>query len=68
MTDSQFTINCMTQWIQNWKRNDWKTASGGPVKNKIDLQTLDLLVNKFQDVKFVSFGALLSKPSFGKLK
>uniref|UniRef100_A0A6P7GT89 Ribonuclease H1 n=1 Tax=Diabrotica virgifera virgifera TaxID=50390 RepID=A0A6P7GT89_DIAVI len=52
-TDSQFTINCMTNWIKNWKRNNWKTASGGPVKNKEDLQKLDTIIGNFSEVKWV---------------
>jgi len=45
-TDSQFLINCMTKWIQNWKRNNWMTASKQPVKNKEDLETLEIEMNK----------------------
>ncbi len=35
-TDSQYVKNGITQWINNWKRNGWKTAAKKPVKN-IDL-------------------------------
>ncbi|XP_023020588.2 ribonuclease H, partial [Leptinotarsa decemlineata] len=52
ITDSQFTINCITKWINNWKRNNWKTASGGAVKNKEDLQKLDEIIKSFSDVKW----------------
>ena len=34
VTDSQYVVLGMTQWIQGWKRKRWKTASGQPVKNK----------------------------------
>ena len=34
VTDSQYVVLGMTQWIHNWKRKAWKTASGQPVKNK----------------------------------
>ncbi|XP_056640096.1 ribonuclease H1 isoform X1 [Diorhabda sublineata] len=51
-TDSQFTINCMTKWIKNWKKNNWKTASGGDVKNKEDLKILDTVIKSFLDVKW----------------
>lgn len=33
-TDSSYSIKCITQWYKSWKRNDWKTANGKPVKNK----------------------------------
>lgn len=43
-TDSQYVKNGMTQWIENWKKNGWKTAAKKPVKN-VDLwQALDTQV------------------------
>lgn len=33
-TDSQYSINCVTQWAYGWRRKDWKTATGGEVKNQ----------------------------------
>lgn len=45
-TDSQYVKNGITQWIENWKRKNWKTASRQPVKN-VDLwKQLDELVSK----------------------
>ena len=37
-TDSTYLKNGITQWMANWIRNGWKTASKKPVKNK-DLWT-----------------------------
>ena len=34
VTDSQYVVLGMTQWIHAWKRKRWRTASGQPVKNK----------------------------------
>merc|ERR1719427_708509 len=45
-TDSQFLINCVTQWMKRWKSNGWKTATGHDVKNKEDLVELDNLLKK----------------------
>ncbi|RZB40328.1 hypothetical protein BDFB_014853, partial [Asbolus verrucosus] len=43
-TDSLFTINSMTKWIHNWKKNNWKLAGGkSDVKNKEDFKELDKL-------------------------
>lgn len=40
-TDSQYVRQGITQWIHNWKKRNWKTASKQPVKN-VDLwQRLD---------------------------
>lgn len=33
-TDSQYSINCMTQWAASWERKGWKTATGAEVKNQ----------------------------------
>lgn len=33
-TDSTYVKNGLNQWIKNWKRNGWRTASKKPVKNK----------------------------------
>lgn len=33
-TDSTYLKNGINDWINNWKRNGWKTASKKPVKNK----------------------------------
>ena len=46
ITDSQYVKNGISQWIINWKRNGWKTASKKPVKNKELWKTLDSLVQK----------------------
>ena len=53
-TDSNFTIQCMTQWIKNWRRNGWKKADGKIVINKDELEVLDNLLtqNPQLEVKF----------------
>lgn len=52
-TDSKFVIDCMTQWIHNWKKNGWRTAKGEDVKNKEDLQRLDSMAKQMESVKWV---------------
>jgi len=44
-TDSTYVKDGITRWMQNWKRNGWKTAAKKPVKNQdlwelLDRQTL----------------------------
>jgi ribonuclease HI len=40
-TDSEYLRKGITEWIDNWKRRDWRTAAKKPVKN-VDLwQALD---------------------------
>jgi len=33
-TDSKYVKNGIESWINNWKKNGWKTSSKKPVKNK----------------------------------
>jgi ribonuclease HI len=40
-TDSTYVKNGITEWIHNWKRRGWKTASKKPVKNVELWQALD---------------------------
>jgi ribonuclease HI len=40
-TDSQYVRQGITQWINGWKRNGWKTSQKKPVKNKDLWQRLD---------------------------
>ncbi len=47
-TDSQYVRQGITQWIHNWKKRGWKTASKEPVKN-VDLwQRLDAACGRHQ--------------------
>ncbi|XP_030411352.1 ribonuclease H1 isoform X3 [Gopherus evgoodei] len=42
-TDSKFTINGVTSWVDNWKNNGWRTSTGKDVINKEDFERLDKL-------------------------
>jgi ribonuclease HI len=45
-TDSQYVMKGVTEWLEDWKRRDWRTADRKAVKN-VDLwQVLDALVQK----------------------
>lgn len=43
-TDSQYVRQGITGWINNWKRNGWKTANKKPVKNADLWQELDAAI------------------------
>ena len=47
-TDSRYVMDGITQWIQNWKKNNWKTSSKKEVKNKELWQKLDQLMTYHQ--------------------
>ena len=42
-SDSQYVKNGITSWIQNWKRNGWRTATKKPVLNRELWEQLDAL-------------------------
>jgi ribonuclease HI len=46
-TDSQYVQKGITQWIQSWKRNNWRTSDKKPVKNRELWQRLDELTGRF---------------------
>lgn len=47
-TDSQYVRKGITEWINNWKKRDWRTADKKPVKNKDLWQKLDKAVQPHQ--------------------
>lgn len=45
-SDSTYVLKGIQEWLPNWKKRNWKTASKKPVKN-VDLwQKLDSLISK----------------------
>ena len=50
-TDSKYVKSGITEWIHNWKKNGWKTASKKPVKNKELWIKVDEL-NQFHNVSW----------------
>lgn len=41
LCDSQYVINCVTQWMPGWKKKGWRKADGKPVMNVELLQEID---------------------------
>lgn len=47
-TDSKYVMQGITEWLANWKKRNWKTASRQPVKN-VDLwQRLDAATQRHE--------------------
>ncbi len=46
VTDSKYVKDGIQSWIQNWKKNGWKTSNKKPVKNKELWKELDELIVK----------------------
>ena len=47
-TDSNYVRDCVTKWIHDWKKRNWKTADKKPVKNQDLWERLDALVAQHQ--------------------
>ena len=45
-TDSRYLCDGMSQWLANWKRRGWRTASKEPVKNEDLWRRLDMLAEQ----------------------
>lgn len=52
VSDSQYVVNGMSEWLTKWKRAGWKTASNKPVKNQDLWQQLSEL-SKEHEVQWV---------------
>ena len=46
-TDSKYVKDGITNWITNWKKNNWITASKKPVKNQDLWKELDNMNNQY---------------------
>ena len=51
-TDSQYVKNGISAWIINWKKNNWVTSTGTPVKNKELWIAIDEVSNKLKLVNW----------------
>ena len=53
-TDSSYCLLGITKWIENWKKNGWKTSNNKDVKNKQLWIKMNELVDKYpQKIDFV---------------
>lgn len=51
-TDSEYSINALTEWIHNWRKNDWRTSSGKPVSHQDRIKEISALMEQFDDLEF----------------
>ncbi|QIG76853.1 ribonuclease HI protein [Rhizobium phage RHph_Y1_11] len=50
ISDSQYVVHGITEWIYGWKANGWISSNGTPVKNKELWKELYELVRRFNDM------------------
>lgn len=48
VTDSSYLRQGITEWMPKWKRKNWKTAAGKPVKNQDLWQALDTAASRHE--------------------
>lgn len=49
ISDSEYSIKCVTQWIDKWKKNNWMNSKGSPVLNKDIIESIDNLKSKITE-------------------
>jgi ribonuclease HI len=47
-SDSKYVLQGITEWLENWKKRGWRTATNKPVKNDDLWRRLDVVKNKHQ--------------------
>lgn len=53
VTDSKYLMHTFTNnWIENWRKNDWRKSDNKPVKNLKLMQSLYEVINHFHHVNF----------------
>lgn len=55
-TDSQYSINCVTNWIYLWKKNNWLTKNNTPVINRDMIELINKYYEKY-DIEFIHVDA-----------
>lgn len=49
-TDSEYVINCLTNWSKTWEVNGWRTSSGQNVKNQDLIKEVLVLMRRCRNV------------------
>lgn len=63
VTDSQYSINCITKWYTKWVKQDWRSSTGTEVKNKKLIQDIHPLYKKY-NVTFKHINSHTGKSGF----
>lgn len=49
VTDSEYSLKSITEWMQGWKARGWVTSGGDTVKNLAEFQEIDQIIIKLSD-------------------
>jgi ribonuclease HI len=51
VTDSRYSIDCVTTWFHKWVRNNWQTSDNRPVENRDLIQAVLVKINERESLK-----------------
>lgn len=64
VTDSKYTVDCLTKWHQRWEVNNWKTSKDEPVKHQDILKrSRTILSQQDRKIKFLHVNSHQKPPS-----
>jgi ribonuclease HI len=46
LSDSRYVVDSLSKWIHGWRRNGWRTSTGGAVLNRDLMEALDARVRE----------------------
>lgn len=53
MTDSAYSINCVTNWYKSWQRNGWVTANRTPVKYRKEIRNVSSILESLPSIELI---------------
>ena len=48
VSDSEYSIKCISVWLGSWKKNNWKTAKGEDVKNRDLIESIEASMQRIK--------------------
>jgi len=51
ISDSKYSINCVTEWYKGWQKKGWRTATGEDVKNRDLVEAIRVKIDERDKVK-----------------
>lgn len=63
VTDSKYSIQCITEWFYSWEKNNWKKSDGQLVKNLDLIKFANKLITK-HNIKFKHINSHTNKKGF----
>jgi len=64
VSDSDYSIKCLSKWVYGWIKNDWKTKKKKNVKNKKIIKSIfELIESKYKDrIEFIHVNSHREEP------